>query len=544
MRRNYLIWSGVDSCKRLRQHLSSMKSFPAWRGLALCVALLAFGLTIYRGNTQTIAHDEAMEYELFLDGGVSHVLGFHPTNHVLFTLLAKPIVWVLGNREIVLRSLSVLGTFVYLLAAYLLCRRLFRLGAMLFLSMALLSLNPQVLDFMAAARGYILGLAAIAVAMYLMAVLGELGEFRPADRAWKWGCAVASVSLAFSMAANLTNMVPAVCLGFAFSAVAMGSARSLFDIGDQRLREFVRYFFLPGAATFFCILWPYLIQARPAHFYVGQTQAIDSLRGVFQGSLLYKWTDDIYSPSLGALPAQAGSWQGRVTNLGVFVLLPLLLCTVAAGVILARRRTSAAKSNEGSCCRIFGNAALGSVALIVVLHVIAGVHYPESRLCLFLIPLFTVSGLLAAREIQIRFPWLLLRTIGIAVALVVTADYALSIQTKSFRYNAYDIISRDLYRAIEKDARSRGLQEARVGGTWWYEPEINFYRVRYGAKWMLPYDVKDPSSTWQTPGTPDASAYDYFVFTPANDSHLSGPRIRTIFHDDKTQATIIAIGHD
>jgi hypothetical protein len=205
---------------------------------------------------------------------------------------------------------------------------------------------------------------------------------------------------------------------------------------------------------------------------------------------------------------------------------------------------SAAKSNEGSYCRIFGNAALGSVALIVVLHVIAGVHYPESRLCLFLIPLFTVGGLLAAREIQIRFPWLLLRTMGIAVALVVTADYALSIQTKSFRYNAYDVISRDLYQAIEKDALSRGLTKVRVGGTWWYEPEINFYRLRYKAKWMLPYEIKDRSYWWQTPGALEPAAYDYFVFVPPSDPHLAGPRVRTIFHDEKTQATIIAIEHD
>ena len=521
-----------------------MKSFSVWQGLALCVALLTFGLTIYRSNTQTIAHDEAMEYELFLDGSISHVLAFHPTNHVLFTLLAKPIVWTLGNREIVLRFPSLFGTSVYLIALYLLCRRLFGVGAMLFLSMALLSLNPQILDFMAAARGYILGLAAIAVAMYLMACLAERGEFNPEDSVWPWGCAAASISLALSVAANLTNMIPAVCLGVAFSAVTMGSARSLFNIGDQRLREFVRYFFLPGAATFVCILWPYLIQARPGHFYAGQAQAIDSLRDVFQGSLLYKWTDDVYASSLGALPIEAGSWQDRVTNLGVFVLLPLLLCAVAAGVIFARRRRSAAKSSEGACCQIFGGAALGSVALIAVLHAIARVHYPDSRLCLFLIPLFTVGAILAAREIRLRFPSPLLRAVGVVVAVIVIADYALAIQTKSFRYNAYDVISRDLYQSIEKDAHSRGLANVRVGGTWWYEPEINFYRIRNHATWMLSYDVKDRSYFWETPGALQPGAYDYFVFVPASDPQLSGPRVRTIFHDNKTQATIIAISHD
>lgn len=521
-----------------------MKSLSLWRFLALCVVFLAFGLTVYRAYSQSIAHDEALEYEWYLDGGVGKVLVFNPTNHVLFTLLAKPIVWVLGNHEIVLRSPSLFGSAVYLLAVYLLCRRLFGQGPLLFLSVALLSLNPQVLDFMAAARGYILGLAAIAAAMNLMGWLADQGEFRPKDSTWTWGCAAASIFLALSVAANLTNFVPAVCLGLAFSAVGMGNAISVFKIADQRLRQFALCFVLPGVVTFLCLLWPYLIQARPASFYVGQRYASNSLRDVFQASFLYRWTDDIYAPSLGALPAPVGTWQDRVTNLGAFVLFPLLLCTVAAGVILARQNLSESTNNRHSQSKIFGGAALGSVALIVVLHALARVHYPDSRLCLFLIPFFTVGSLLAARAIRLRFPWPLLRVFGVVVALVVIADYVLAIQTKSFRYNAYDVISRELYRAIEKDARSHGRANVRVGGTWWYEPEINFYRVRYRADWMLPYEIKDSSSTWQTPGTPDPSAYDYFVFTPANDPHLSGPPIRTIFHDDKTHATIIAINHN
>jgi len=37
--------------------------------------------------------------------------------------------------------------------------------------------------------------------------------------------------------------------------------------------------------------------------------------------------------------------------------------------------------------------------------------------------------------------------------------------------------------------------------------------------------------------------YDYFVFVPAGDPGLMGPRVRTIYHDERTQVTIIAIAH-
>src|SRR6267378_8621114 len=121
-----------------------MKSSHLWRGLTWCVLATAFGLAIYRAQTQTIAHDEALEYEWFLDGGIGHVLNYNPANHVLFTLLARPIIWWLGNAELVLRSPSLFGTAIYLLASYLLCGRLFGQRVLLFLAVAMLSLNPQI----------------------------------------------------------------------------------------------------------------------------------------------------------------------------------------------------------------------------------------------------------------------------------------------------------------------------------------------------------------------------------------------------------------
>jgi hypothetical protein len=97
-----------------------MKSSHLWRTLTWCILAFVFCLTTYRANSQTIAQDEALEYEWFLDGGVVHILSYNPANHILFTLLAKPIVWCLGNREIILRSPSLLPSpFVSALASLL-----------------------------------------------------------------------------------------------------------------------------------------------------------------------------------------------------------------------------------------------------------------------------------------------------------------------------------------------------------------------------------------------------------------------------------------
>jgi len=517
-----------------------MKTSILWRALAWCVLALAFGMAVYRAKTQTIAHDESLEFEWFLDGGVYRVLQYNPTNHVLFTLMAKPVVWTLGVSEFIVRIPSLLGAALYLLAAYLLCRRLFGEGVLLFLSVAMLCLNPQILDFMAAARGYILGLAGLAAAMYAMAQVVERGEFNPEDSAWRNGCVIASIALALSVVANFTNAVPVACLALTFSLEAMGGFRELFRWRERKLQCFAVYFLLPGAATGFCLLWPYLIQVRPANFYAGMAKTSDALRDLFTASFLYKWTEGIYAISLGAAPSHPERWQDEITIIGMYLLLPLLFCMVAAGLILAWRSAASPRSTENAYCRVFGGSAIATVVLIVMLHVAVNAHYPSSRLCLFLIPLFTLGGILSGRAIYARFPRWYLKTAGLLIAAVVVFDYALSLQVTQFRYNAYDVISLRLYQTIADDAKRRGLTTVRVGGTWWYEPEINFYRRKFKAAWMMDYDIKDKSYWWQTPNDLKPPDYDYFVFTPAGDPGLTGPHVKTIFQDAHTGITIVA----
>ena len=513
------------------------------RLVSVAILLFAFGVAVYRAKVQPIAHDEALTYEWFLDQGVYEVLRYNAANHVLQTLIAKPVAKIFGVSEFTLRVPTLMGAAIYLIAVYLLCRKLFGAGLVMVLSTAMLAWNPQIMDFMAAARGYSLGLAGLAVAMYVFASLSGRGKFDPADKEWRRGCAVASIALALAVAANFTNMVPAICLALSFAVVALGGIAAVFRFRERALRDFAKYFILPGVVVGFCVLWPFLLQARLGQTKIQLNKASDAVRDIFNASFLYKWTDDVFN-SLGAVPSASGSWQARVTELGADFLLPLLFGFVLVGLLLVFRNPADSGNDRSAQCRIFAGAAIASVVLTAVLHFATKVNYPFSRYCLFVVPLFTIGGVLAAREISFRFPSILLKGAGLLVAAIVVSDYALAINVKSFRYNAYDVISRDLYKAIEKDALSRGQTSVRVGGTWWYEPEINFYRLRHKAKWMLPYEIKDRSYWWQTPGALEPAAYDYFVFAPPSDPQLTGTRVRTIFHDEKTQATIIAIAHD
>jgi hypothetical protein len=510
-----------------------------FRLLSVAILLLAFGTAIHRAKVRTIAHDEALTYEWFLDQGVYNVLNFNFTNHILQTLLAKPCVKFLGVSEFNLRIPSLIGAGIYLIATYFLCRTLFGDGTYLFLSVTMLALNPPIMGLMAAARGYSLGLGFLAVAMYIFARLAARGKFDRESKEWRWGCGIASVALALSLAANFSNIVPVICLGIAFILVTFGGPQLFLKSRDYTVHDLVRYLVLPGLAVDFCILWPFLIQARMAQTKTSLDNASDSIRDVFTASFLHKWTEDVFN--LGAVPSIAGSWQQRVTDLGEYAIFPLLFCFVLLSLVLALRSSGNADKRLSFSCRMFAGAAISCVLLFIILHLVLKIEYPYYRYCLYLIPLFTISGLLTARAISFQFPSVFLRGAGLIVAAVIVLDYALCLDSRALRYNAYDVISLDLYQAIEKDARLHNLTNVHVGGTWWYEPEINFYRVSHHANWMLPYDIKDRSYWWHTPNSLVPADYDYFVFIPQSDPGLSGRRVRSIYYDAKTHLTIIAI---
>lgn len=516
-------------------------SILIWRVAAVSLLILVFCLSAYRAAVQSVTHDEGLIYEWYLDGGVYHLLIFDPSNHVLFTFLAKFFVKLFGISELSLRAASLVGTAAFLTVAYLLCKQLFDEGLLLMLSLALLCLNPQMLDFMVVARGYILGIACLTVAMYIMARMTDRGNFDPQDKKWSVGCSIASVFLALSVVSNLSYVVPATALALSFSIVVLREYLGSIQFRGGVFRAFIRCFVVPGISVGLFMLWPFMIQGRPGQFNRSLPHASDALRDFVESSFLYKWTGDIYAYSLGAVPPTPGSWQDKAIDFGIYVFLPLLFLFVLLGLILVSRSPDESKSNQIAHCQVFGGAAIACVALTVILHVVAGVNYPFARLCLYLVPLFTISTILIGRTLSLRFTRYHLKALGFLLAAAILLDYALSLNTKYIRYNAYDVISRDLFLAISADAHSRGLTGVRVGGTWWYEPEVNFYRRRYNAEWMKPYDVKDRSYFWESPNALPPEAYNYYVFTSANDPGLFGPQLRIIFRNMDVGITVIAL---
>ena len=103
-----------------------------------------------------------------------------------------------------MRLPTVLAGGGYFATLFVLCRLVFGSGLLFLLTVAALSLNPFILDFLSAARGYGLALAFFAVALHQLT-----GAFLKDERGFGRRWLIASLALGLSVSSNLSFLFPA-----------------------------------------------------------------------------------------------------------------------------------------------------------------------------------------------------------------------------------------------------------------------------------------------------------------------------------------------
>jgi hypothetical protein len=514
-----------------------------YRLFSIIILIFVLILTIVRARHQDITHDEAWILVHHIIGGPPDILKYDTSNHVFFNLLAAASVHLFGLSEFTLRLASILGAMIYLLAAYYIGEFMFE-GTILFpLTVAVLTLNPTVTDFMCAARGYGMGIAFLLLGMLFLAHAAEnIDSFLDSPSCRRWTLA-AALALAMSFSSNLTNILPVFALGMSWSLSLLLVSLKTYGSMRRAFGFIAKYLVAPGFLLGLAILWPYWIQIHMRQFDFGHEHRLASLRDVFLASFLYKWTDDFYNSLGGLLPAPH-TWQAFAWKAGCFVAVPVLFLVIFLEAIRAFRPPSPKAPRARTRLQIFCGAALLVPVFIEFLHRLFHTPYPINRTCLYVVPLFTVTALTILSDISDwpDFRWL--RPVGIFLVLLVAADYALALHHTYFRYTEYDRDSRQIFAAIQSDAQSRGLKFARVGGTWWYQPEVDFYRIMYKASWLQPYDLKDPTHplSLQANNSLQPTDYDYFLSADNDNPNFDGLPTRVIFRYPISGLTVIATG--
>ena len=468
-----------------------------FRVAALVLLAALFATNVYRAATQSIVHDEALSWQFYLSGPASAIFQtYTANNHFLATVLFRISTTLFGSSEFAMRLPTVLAGGWFFWTVLRLCGLLFGDGWLFLLGCGALTLNPILLDFLVAARGYGLAMAGLFWALFqMLSWLDDRERGIPEEqlhkRLWK-----AALGCSIAVAANLTLLMPVFIVAIAFCVLLLRkpettgvvdaaqsskarkkSKKARPEIAREPGRSYASlvHFVVPvGVLAITFLLASPIALARSEDLYTGTSSALTSLRSLMNVSFAYG----------GELSRLYGI--ERVWSDIAMIFLPV---TAVAALVVAFLTARLWHSVAAVATLFAALAVVGSAMLLAGSHLLSGIPYPEDRTGIYFVPLATLAALGLAQILAER-PGLP-RWIGVGVALVLatfTVEFAGQWNVKSFWVWRYDADTKQIFEKLEAAPKpgGQGAGSVRLGVSWVFEPALNYYREVRKADWMAP----------------------------------------------------------
>jgi hypothetical protein len=451
------------------------------RDLLIIIYLAALFFTnVYRAATQSITHDEALTYLWFAQYPWKYLFSvFDANHHVLNTILVKISISLFGLSELTMRLPSLLGGVLYLTSVYRLCNLVFKRSFYLLLAIGLLTLNPFILDFLVAARGYGLALGFLIWSIY------HIVEFLSgsATSGSKWHILKASLGLALSVSANLAFVYVCAAVALMFGLLFLLQPSPKQNLA-RRLVVLILGFVFPGAVTATLINIGPVSHATSDNFYAGSATLSQSVKSILYYSLCHGFSDRV---GLLCEPYNQHQTAGVVFTL---IIAALIAAITVFTIVVRRLRSSASLSHL-----IFLNGSfLTCLAVIVAAHLTFGVLYPRDRTGLFLLPLFAICFCLTAEYLHdFRKKSALLLAPVHLVLLLALVQHAIQFNLEYFAIWRYDTADKQMFLVLLQQKPERA--PIRVGVNGLFLPSIDFYRAMYQTDGLETSDDIGPTSS-------------------------------------------------
>ncbi len=447
---------------------------------------------------------------------------YEANHHVLHTILCHIATGVLPLSAFSLRLPSLLGGACYLWAAYRVCALLCPRPPVFLSTYALLTLNPFLLDYLSAARGY--GLAS---AFWMASVYFALGTLRNADGpAAGRGILPASLFAGLSVAANLS---------FAFVAVpelAVLAALLCPRRPRRRLPVLMASLFAPALAVFVLIDVPPLLHNR-GPFILGAASVRASFDSVAAHALFYS-SGKFDVAGMLADPSPGERWILRIA----------WWSAIAAGMgaallLLSSRFWSAAAPDRLRFAFFLGGQLALALVCLAAAHSIFGVLYPVARSGLYFMLLVPLLGAaLAPCVTSAPRAAAALERVYVVFAGALALWFLASIQFTSYSEWRFDRNTLELFRRIQDAAKRDNRTQARVGATYLLAPPLEFYRRAFHDVWLAPVE------SFNGPAL-EARAmrdqFDYFAVLPQDEPIARRFAPRWIWSDPATAVVLSAV---
>lgn len=490
----------------------------AYRFTAIGLLVFLFAVNVYRAGTQSVTIDEAFTYNQFVEPPLKQSLTtFDANHHILHTYLCKLSTKLFGLSELSLRLTSLLGGLLYFYVIYRLCRYLFGSHLFLLLSVSVLSLNPFVLDYLSAARGY-----SLALGLFLFALWQQIRYLSAPQVSSVYS---AGVALGCSVACNLT-FAPVAAASASFFIAILLSERG--HPPGKKVDTAIGEFLIPAVVTAFLVVVLPLSRATRDQFYVGVGSLHETLASIANAS---------FDPVAG-LPNAWGRELGisgvpplRVAAEPVILVIMIFLSIVWAkpAALWVRTRSRTIFMPSDLFLLLGGGTFLLTLAGFWAAHQLFQTPYPFARTGLYLVPLFVLSSSSMVKLLERRKRLYSLATvIGLLIASVWLIQFAARFRTSHYSQWYFNAGTRNIVDRIRARQDPGITRKIRISANWAEVPGLNFYRKMYGLDWWEPVERKERIEP----------IGDYFVFFPSDQALLAQHRLTVLYTDPLSSATL------
>ena len=411
-------------------------------------------LVVARAAIQSATLDEASSYLGYcaLDWP-SH---WYPTsgNHVLNSIVCRLFNTIFGLSHLTFRSGALLGAAFYLFAAYRLCAALIEAKWLRWPVWICLTLNPFVLDYLVAARGYSMALGFLMVS--LLASARVLSGHKPIQN-----CAFASICVALSFTASFP---------FAFVDLAIIILLWTWCVVHypHRWPGFSAACFIPGTVTAFAIAGSVVLNWPRGQLYYGAHNIKEMWHSLVTSSLFELNPYVVHSVMLPGLAA-IGHWLPKA----FYAVAILLVCAIAA-------RSYGELSNDARLAR-FVKYLVWVLSLSFLLYWLAHrffhLLYPMERTGIFFVVLATLWFGMAAALRPISPLGSAVRFAATAVLYAGAFYFAGCLRLTYFKEWRFDADVKTAFEVALNEERKSGTHQ--LVASWEYADSLKFYELYY-----------------------------------------------------------------
>lgn len=500
---------------------TTIRRLPLFSIASLLLLALLFVANVYRAATQSITIDEAFTYNHLLTKGHDFATEVSPFNDTLNAWLAGISIRALGVSEFSMRLPSLLGGLLYFVALFLLCRLLFGESRWLLAAVSLNALNPFLLDYFSAARGYGMALAFWTLGAYALA--RWLMEEGTDDTRRTALATAAGIAFGLAIASHLTESFAVAAIVAAFAALGLAEQRSIRFITHQLAPLCEATVILAGA-----ILWEPLHRIRVQFIDGVVPRYKDGLKSLVSAFALYKTTPLTQWDPFRHLLGRLGWW-----------FLPLLFAGLAlAAAHIVRRwmrvRKLADLDPVDRPLLLFAPALLLAFLFLWIEPQLEHHGYFAHRRLLFTLPLiFIPCSLLLKWLWKEGQPKRAFAVVAMAPLAFLVADFILEFNLKSYYAWEFDAGTKAAVNVLRQRHLAEPNRQVTLRTNWLLSESLNFYRSMYAITWM-PEATRDG---------PECSA-DYYFVEDDELGVLNRFGVEKLYRDPRSGTLLAAPGQD